>query len=68
MSDLSKRGEASFKPASPIKPFFASYKNQFGPVDVPNKKEKLIKYNIQEHDSSFRPVASGFNNGEFSYP
>ncbi len=37
-------------------------------VDVPEKKHKEIVYNIQQHDSKFKPAGSHFNDGMFSYP
>jgi hypothetical protein len=47
LEDIAKRGENSFKPSSPVKEFFATNKQQFEVPNVPEKKEKERKENIQ---------------------
>jgi hypothetical protein len=51
-----------------MKEYFATNKEQFQTVNVAEKKEKVTKYNIQQHDSNFKPGGNHFNDGMFSYP
>jgi hypothetical protein len=51
-----------------MKEFFSLSKEQFQEVKVSKNKQKETKYNIQYHDSKFKPSGNHFNDGIFSYP